>query len=154
MGLLVAVALISFALQSACKGPYDAAWRTLDSVQKAKALTAQQLGASAEAKHKDCVKQHGSQTAEFASCIKAHREAIKQWRDNVRPAVNSAVNITATAVQIAEKAKSDPKLDWMSLLKPAACSLLRVAKAWGHYYADKGAALLSALRAFEGVICE
>ena len=71
----------------------------------------------------------------------------------MRPGVNSAVQITATALTIAEKAKADPKLDWIALLKPAVCSLMRVAKAWGHYYADKGAAILGALSSLEGVIC-
>ena len=149
----IAACLILAAFGTGCKGPYDGAWRTLDSVQKAKHLTAQQLAQFADAKHKGCVATHGAKSAGYADCIKATREMLRTWQNVVRPAVNSAVNITATAVQIAERAKQDPKLNWLALLKPAICSLLRGAKSWGHYYADKGAAVLGALRAFEGVVC-
>lgn len=150
---MVGACLILAAFAPGCKGPYDAAWRTLDSVQKAKSLTAQQLAAAAETKRKDCIKQHGAKTDGYATCIKAHREALKQWRQNVRPSVNTAVQITATALQIAEKVKAAPKVDWLTLLKPSVCALMRAAKSWGHYFADKGAAVLGALGSFEGLVC-
>ncbi len=138
-----------------CKGPYDAAWRTLDSVQKARDLTAQQLAAAARAKHQECLKAHGAKTAEFASCIKKHRESLDYWRQIARPATNSAIQVTATALQIAEQAgDGEKKLDWITLLKPAACALMRVAKTWGHFYPDEGKAVLGALQSLEGVTCE
>jgi hypothetical protein len=152
--LALVVAAMILAWIPGCKGPYDAAWRTLDGIQKARDLTAQQLAAVSEAKRKDCVKQHGAKTEGYATCIKAHREALKQWRKNVRPSVNTAVQITATALQIAEKVKPDKKVDWLTLLRPSACALLRAVKSWGHYFADKGASILGALGSFEGVICE
>ncbi len=152
-GAFVVAAMITATFAPGCKGPYYAAWRTLDGIQKARDLTAQQLAAVSETKRKDCVKQHGAKTEGYATCIKAHREALKQWRKNVRPAVNTAVQITATALQIAEKVKADPKVDWLTLLRPSACALLRAVKSWGHYFADKGATILGALGSFEGVLC-
>lgn len=151
--LAIVVSVMILAWVPGCKGPYDVAWRTLDGVQKARDLTAQQLAAVAETKRKDCLKQHGAKTEAYATCIEAHREALNQWRKNVRPAINTGVQITATALQIAEKVKADPKVDWLTLLKPSACALLRAVKSWGHYFADKGATILGALGSFEGVIC-
>jgi hypothetical protein len=151
MALVVAAMILAWV--PGCKGPYDAAWRTLDGILKARDLTAQQLASVAETKRKDCVKQHGAKTEGYAACIKAHREALEHWRKNVRPAVNTGVQITATALGIAEKVKADPKIDWMVLIRPSACALLRAVKSWGHYFADKGKAVLGALVSFEGVVC-
>lgn len=153
--LPVAVLLaVSAALMlSACPKPYDAAWRTLDSIQKARDLTAQQLAAAGGAKHKDCLKDHGPKTQAFAECIQAHRKALEQWQKNARPAINSSIQVTVTALQIAERTKAE-KMDWISLLRPAACALFRVAKAWGHYWPDKGKAVLNVMSLLEGVTCE
>lgn len=145
--------ILALLLAVGCKGPYDVAWRTLDSVQKARDLTAQQLAAAARAKHQECLTNHKAKTREFAACISKHREALDHWRQIARPATNSAIQVTATALQIAEKSKAD-KLDWIVLLKPAVCALMRVARAWGHYYPDQGKAILGALQALEGVTCD
>lgn len=150
---MVAACLIIASFGTGCRGPYDAAWRSLDSIQKAKSLTAQQLAQVAKANHEKCLKANGPKTEDYAHCVKDTRAMLSTWQKTVRPAVNSAVNITATAITIAERAKQDPKLKWITLLKPAVCALMRVAKDWGHYYADKGAAVLGALTAFEGVVC-
>lgn len=146
-------ALAATLMLVACPKPYDAAWRTMDSVQSAKNLTAKQIAQAADTRHKGCIKTHGAKTPGYADCIKPIQNVLKQWRDNVRPAVNSALNITATAISIAERAKQDPKIQWITLLRPAVCSLLRVAKSWGHYYPDNGKAVLGALGSLEGVIC-
>ena len=151
--LAMVAAVMILAWIPGCKGPYDAAWRTLDSIQKAKALTAQQLAQAARLKHADCKKLHGVKNAAFANCIADHRKALKTWQDDARPAINSAVQITATALQIAEQVKAEKKVDWMTLLKPAVCALMRVARAWGHYFPDKGKTVLGALQGLEGVLC-
>lgn len=137
-----------------CPNAYTAAWQTLDGIQKAKALTAKQLARVATVKHGDCLKVHGAKTPAYAECMKSTREMLKQWRTNVRPAVNSAVGITATAVNIAERAKKDPKLNWLQLVKPAVCALIRAAKTWGHYYGDKGKTVLAILTGLQGVTCQ
>ena len=104
--LTVFLAFVMASAMPACKNPFSAAWRTTDAVRAARNLTAQQLAAAAQAKHKECKEKHGAKTSAFAECIAKHREALAQWQKNVRPAVNSAIQVTATALQIAEKAKA------------------------------------------------
>jgi hypothetical protein len=151
--LAMVAAVLILAWVPGCKGPYDAAWRTLDGVQKARDLTAQQLAAHGTAQHKACLAKHAKGSPEFAVCIKPARDILRQWQTNVRPAVNSAIQITATAVDIAERVKADPKINWLDLVKPAACALLGAARAWGHYYADRAAAVLAALKFAEALAC-
>ncbi len=141
-------------LLPACRNPNAAAWRTADAVLKARDLTAQQLAWMARTKHQECRDRHKAKTPEFAKCIEPYRKALQEWQRVGRPAINSAVQVTATALQIAEKAEGKKKIDWMALLKPAACALLRVAKAWGHLWPDRGAALLGALGGLGEVTCD
>jgi hypothetical protein len=143
--------LLLFVL-AGCKGPYDAAWRTTDAVLKARNLTAQQLAQAAQKKHVECKAKHGVKTAGFANCIDNHRKALKHWQDIARPAINSACQITAASLTIAERAKS--KIDWMVLLKPAMCAFLRVFRFWGHYLPVDGKAILRLMPLLEGVTCE
>jgi hypothetical protein len=148
------IALLAIGLMASACSPYSAAWRTLDGVQQARNLTAQQLARVARVKHADCLKAHTRKTPEFGDCMRAHDQALKHWRTIARPAINSAIQITATSLHIAERLRPDKQPDWLALLKPAACALMRVAKAWGHWYPDKGAAILGALTMVEAVTCE
>jgi len=145
---IVGVCLVWLGL-SGCPG---AGWRALDATQKARAITAKQLATAVKTKHAACLKTHGAQTAEYAECIKTHRDALRTWRRVVRPAVNSSVAITAAALQIYDKAGGD-KPDWIALIKPAVCALSRGVKSWSVWFGDKGAAALSALKMIEGVTC-
>jgi hypothetical protein len=152
--LILAGCLIAMGM-AGCPKPYDAAWRTVDAVQKTRDLTAQQLASAANAKHTECKKAHGAKTPGFADCVKKHRDALDHWRKIARPATNSAIQVTATSLQIAERVEANkPKIDWISLLKPAACALFRVARSWGHYWPDKGKTVLNMMSLLEGVTCE
>ncbi len=133
--------------------PYAAAWRTMDGVIKARDLTAQQLAAVAKVKHQDCVKEHGAKTQGFADCINGTRKMLGTWQKQVRPAINSSLQITAASVQIAERVK-DKKMDWIGLLRPAACGLFRAVKSWGHYLPDKGQTVLKSIGTFGELICK
>lgn len=152
IGVLVAITCIVFAA-TGCKSPYGMAWRTLDAVQKARDLGAAQLGKVAHDKHQACLAAHKAKMPEYAACIKPYRDALRTWQDVVRPSVNSAIQITATGVQIAERAKDDPKLNWIELLKPAVCAISRGLRAFGHLLPDKASALLKLLPTLEGVSC-
>ncbi|MEE9367170.1 MAG: hypothetical protein V3W44_10815 [Dehalococcoidales bacterium] len=133
--------------------PYSAAWRTMDGLIKARNLTAQQLANVARIKHQDCKRQHGVKTAGFAECIHSTRGMLDAWQKQARPAINSALQITATSIQIAEQVKAEKKVDWLKLLKPAACALFRIAKSWGHYLPDKGQSALLAIGPFGELLC-
>lgn len=151
MGVLV---LLALALTGCKAGPYAVAWRTLDGVQRARNLTAQQLAASAAAKHRACVKAHTTKTPAFAACIDKHRMALDYWRQIARPSINAAVQVTATAVQIAERARDDPGIAWTALVKPAVCALSRSLRMFGHLLSDGASAVLRLLPVVEGVTCD
>lgn len=146
---MVAAAMMITAFGMGCKG---AGWRALDATQNARDLAAKQLAASAHAKHKECLAAHGSKTAGFAECIKDHRDALRHWGDIARPVINSSISITAAALLIAERVKG-AKANVIELLKPAVCTLVRVAKAWAHFYGAAKDTILGALKFAEGVSC-
>jgi hypothetical protein len=151
-GTAVVLALV-FLVGSGCRSPYDAAWRTMDGLLKARDVTAATLAQAARDKHHQCVKAHGPKTQAYATCIKDHRAALKQWQTVARPAVNSALHVTKASVQIAESAKADKPPDYIALLRPAACALWRVVRAWGHYLPKKGSSVLKALGPFGEGVC-
>ena len=132
--------------------PYAVAWRTMDGVLKARDLTAQQLAGIGKAKNLECVSQHGVKTPEYAACVKTTRAILEHWQKEARPAINSALQITAASVQIAERVK-DSKIDWLAILRPAACALFNVVKSWGHYLPDKGKAALLVITPFGELLC-
>lgn len=149
--LAIALGIMIALLSISCRGPYDAAWRTMDGVILARDSTAASLAAWGRA---ELVRCKARPEAERAACLKPASDALAAWRSTARPAINSALHVAAASVEIAERAKGPAKIDWMALLRPAICALLRTTKAWGHYYPDAGKSVLAYLGAFEGVICE
>jgi len=133
--------------------PYAVAWRTMDGVIKARDLTAQQLAGVAKQKNLECVAAHGVKTPAYTACIKPTRDILEHWQKQARPAINSALQITAASVQIAERVK-DSKIDWLAILRPAACALWRCVKSWGHYLPDKGQTALLAINPFGEMLCK
>lgn len=150
VGYLVG-ALIAFALITASTGCKGAGWKALDATQNARDLTAKQLASAVATKHADCKKAHGVKNEAFAACIKKHRAALDSWIKIARPVINDSIAITAAALQIADKVGKNA--NWIELIKPAVCALSRSVKAFGHYFADKAAGVLSALSLIEGVTC-
>lgn len=143
LGFMIAILSIS------CS-PYAAAWRTMDATMTARDATASSLAAWAKAEQVTC---QAKPVADQRACLDRPAEVLAEWRTKARPAINSALQLTAGAVRLAEMGK-DKTTDWMAMLKPAVCALSRAARAWGHYYPDAGKAVLGYLAAVEGVTCE
>ncbi len=137
---------------SACN-PYSIAWRTLDGVQQARALTAQQLASTGHRRHEVCLATHGPNTDGYRVCIEPTAKMLRHWQREARPAIIAAVQITASSLQIAERVKADKKVKWLELLKPALCALSRVVKLYSHYLPDEGASIVGVLGMVEGVTC-
>ncbi len=147
------VLLLAFGLMWSACNPYSAAWRTLDGVQQARALTAQQLASTGHRKHEACLATHGPNTDGYRVCIEPTAKMTRHWQREARPAIIAAVQITASSLQIAEKVKADKKVRWLELLKPALCALSRVVKLYSHYLPDEGASINGVLGMVEGVAC-
>lgn len=152
LGALIMAVLI-LAWIPGCAGPYDAAWRTLDGVQQAQRLTATQLATTGKARNEACLSTHGAGTDGYKTCIEPTREMLRHWQTEARPAIVSAVQITASSLQIAEKVDADKKVKWLELIKPAVCALARVAKLFAGYLPDGGASIKSVATMAEGVTC-
>lgn len=150
---LIALLALGLMLSAGCKSPYAVAWRTLDGVQQAQRLTATQLAATGKARNEACLTTHGAGTDGYKTCVEPTREMLRHWQTEARPAIVSAVQITASSLQIAEKVKADPKVKWLELIKPAVCALARVAKLFAGYLPDGGASIKSVAAMAEGVTC-
>ena len=61
--------------------------------------------------------------------------------------------MSAAAIQIAERADADEPPDWLALVRPAVCALLRVVTEWGHLLPDKAKPILGYLAPLGGVVC-
>lgn len=146
-------AILAIALFCGCSPKYTEAWRALDSMQNARDLTAQQIAAVAKTKHEDCTRQHGVQTPEYNACIADMQKMLSAWQKVARPAINTSVQGTATALQIATAAKKKD-LNWMGILRPAGCAIVRILRAWGHLLPDGAKDILSIGILVEMVTCE
>ena len=153
--LPVLLLLLAFGLVlSAGCNPYSVAWRTLDGVQQARALTAQQLASVARTKHEACLHTHGKATDGYRVCIEPTRAMLRHWQREARSAIVSAVQITASSLQIAERVKADKAVNWIKLITPAICALSRVVKLYAVYLPDGGDSIRSVVALAEGVSCE
>ena len=146
------LALLCIGGMVACN-PYSVAWRTLDGVQQARALTAQQLASVARTKHEACLHTHGKATDGYRVCIEPTWDMLRHWQHEARPAIIAAVQITASSLQIAEKVKADKKVKWVKLISPALCALSRVVKLYSVYLPDGGDSIRSVVALAEGVTC-
>jgi len=139
-------------LFSGCANKYATAWHTLDAIQQTRDTAANQLAAFAKIKHLDCLKMHGGKTPEYAVCIKGSKSALDHWRKIARPAINTSIQLTATTVNIAQKAKTN--VDWKVFIKPGICSLVNVANQFKDYFPDKAKSILGLLVSFKWVVCD
>lgn len=143
--------LLLFLLTAGCN-PNAAAWRTLDGVQRARAMTAQQLAMAGTARHKDCVDKHGTGTDGYKVCIEPTAKMLRHWQRDARPAIIAAVQVTASSLQIAEHV-GGKDVGWIKLLSPGLCALSRVVKLYKHYLPDGGASIAGVVGMVEGVTC-
>ena len=151
--LMAAILVLVAIPANGCAGPFAAAWRTTEAVRQAGNHVDRALGAAATRKHAECVEVHGPKTEAYAVCIAKHWKALKVWRERTRPAVNSALIATVSALQLAERAKSDEEVDWLATIGPAACAITKVVRQWGHLMGDERDRIMRAIGAIQGVTC-
>ena len=113
-------------LMAGCR-PYDAAWRTTAAVREAATLTDHAIARAAKHRATACKEQGG----DWRACVRSSKEwaAVTGWRKWGVPAINSALVSTVAALQIAERTGQE-HIDWIAILRPAACALARVMRQW------------------------
>lgn len=139
--------------------PYDIAVRSVRGMQQARDLTGSQVATYLRSEHARCKAAHGAKTKAFADCIKPALEVQDKWAQLVRPVVDTTAQAGLAALQtqaVVEKCKAEKNCASVifALIKPGGCAILRGLRAFGHLLADKGAAVLAALKPWEGVTCE
>lgn len=160
---IVPAALLVFAamlmLSAGCKATsYDVAVRSVRGLQQVRDLTGKQLATVMRTTHAECKAKHGAKTKEFADCVKPVLGHHDNWRKYVRPIMDTTAEsgkAALTTTAIVEKCKKEKNCDkvLLKILAPGACAIMRGVKAFGHLFADKGSAVLTALKPFEGVAC-
>jgi hypothetical protein len=68
--------------------------------------------------------------AEYQQCIARPYAANAAWIERGRPAINSALVMTVTTIQLLEAQKQKPSMSWMEYLKPAVCALAQILAEW------------------------
>ncbi len=133
---------------SSCSG---AGWRATAAVRSAGKLTDQAIAMSVR---QAAVKCERDKAPDIPRCVRSSKawEAQTQWRKYGVRAVNSGIIATVTALQIADQTKS--KVDWMAILKPAACALASVVHQWGDQLGKAKTTVLAAVSALKGVSCK
>ncbi len=151
------IIILALLLTASCN-PYAAAWRTTGAVREAGTLVDKAIAEAAYAAQKRCVSKHGKDTGPYVDCVKGSGEwkALNQWRDKARPAINSALVATVTALTIAEHAK-DKKFSWqlfLEIVKPAACGIARAVEQWKGFFGSKAQAIMIGVQAVKGLVCK
>lgn len=142
-----------FAYIAAACSPYAAAWRTTAAVRSAGTFTANALATAALAKHDECTKLAAGDKAKYRACAGEHYRAAKAFRTYAVPAINTAVTVAVTSILLAERAKKKG-LDWLAILKPAACALAKAVQEFRHLLpADTRRQLDTYLALIKGVTC-
>jgi len=127
--------------------PYAAAWRTTAAVREAGTMTDRAIAAAVKHRATACKEVGG----DIKACVRTSKEwrALTGWRAWGVPAVNSAIVATVSALQIAEQTHAK-RLDWVALLKPAACAIVRVLRQWGPHLGKAREPVALAIAAFKG----
>jgi hypothetical protein len=76
-----------------------------------------------------CTQRFGAATQPYRDCLGQYPGALDRWIKVVRPTVNSALTLTVTALQLAERSR-DKTLPWLEYLKPALCAVCTTATQW------------------------
>lgn len=137
-----------------CKGPYHAAWTTLDGLIEARNETTKGFKASLSKRRAECKTKHQVKTQEYGECIGDYLKGSKAWASIAMPALDSGFLLIKTSLQIAEKAEREKKVDWIGMLKPMACTAWQVLKLWGHLLPDKGQTFLLAIEPLGKGVCD
>ncbi len=137
---------------SAGCGGLAAGYRTLVIVKKAGDETGKALAGTCKDKRLKCFKAHEKDIAKLRECLRPCKDALTHWTKHARPAINSALTATFAGLETAY-AKKDKKADWLTLIKPAACALIKISKQWQPLMGDKIKKIVSAIIALEGMVC-
>lgn len=156
VGLLLAGLLMGGA--GCVLGPYDIAVRSVRTMQEARDLTGAQLGAAIRSQRAQCIEQHGSKTQGYADCMRSIFAGQDKWKKIARPVVDTTCQVATTALKttaFVEKCKKEKNCDKkvLALLALGYCAISRGLRFFGHFFSDKGSAVLNTLGAFEGVTC-
>jgi hypothetical protein len=145
---VMAIALLAL---PAC-GSLAPGYRTVLIVRDAGNMTGKTLAGACKIKRAECKAKYTLMTHAGKACTKSCREALTQWTRHVRPALNNALSATFAGLEIAWAAGKD-KSDWMAMLRPAVCALLKASRQWWPIAGPRLQIVLAPLKGLEGLVC-
>jgi hypothetical protein len=134
--------------------PYKAAWASLRSVQVAAQGVDVGIATAHKVKRGKCNEAFKPGTPAAIKCLvesKQH-EALKQWQVYAKPAVKSAIVLTAASLEIAQKS-GDKGYKWRDSLLPAVCALSRTISEFGHLFPPSAKWLKDVAALAKGFTC-
>lgn len=151
IGLCITVLLAVFCItQGSCASNLGTGYRTMLVVMRSGDAAAKLLTEVGTAKHNACMKT----PEKYKECIAAAKAATELWVKTLKPAINSALEVTWGVLETARKA-SEKNAKWLEKMKPAICSFIKALEQWESYLSKtKVSELLVPLKAVEGLLCQ
>lgn len=81
------------------------------------------LAAGCRYRKEQCIKKHKDDRVALKECLAPCMRALEIWTKYTRPAVNSAAAVTFAALETARL--KNESVDWIHLIKPGACALVK-----------------------------
>jgi hypothetical protein len=151
------------AFLAGCPSALQVGYRAMYIVRNAGDQASETLGKLAKEAHTKCLKDATVagvagptvDVKKYGACIKKYQEAVKVWIDVVKPALNSALSATWGSLETARKVKDSGTKDWIALLKPGFCALLKALEAWekSDVMPKKGKEIIARLKGIKVFLC-
>jgi hypothetical protein len=114
--------------------------------------TGKLLAAGCRYRKEQCVNKHKDDRGKLKECLDPCLRALEIWTKYTRPAVNSAAAVTFAALETARLKKES--VDWIHLIKPGACALIRSFNQFSPLIgASEAAELKKGLKFIEAALC-
>jgi hypothetical protein len=149
---IVSLAGIMLAIYLAGCSGLAPGYRALLVVKEAGDQTGKTMAAVCKAKRLECEKKHAADKPALKACVKPCRDALERWVKYARPAINSAQLATWAALETAYQAEKH-EADWLKLLKPGACALIKLLEQWKAIAPAKFAAVIATISGLKGLVC-
>jgi hypothetical protein len=145
------VAIVLAVVMSGCTG-LTGGYRTLEVIRQAGNQAGKTMAAVCKDQRLGCVEKHKTDKPALVACLKPCTDALTTWVKYVRPSVNSAQLATWGALETAYAARKH-KTDWLVLLKPGACALLKILKQWDKMFPAAFKSVIATVSGLEGLVC-
>ena len=145
--ILVLLAALFLAF-GACKGNLKHGYRSVILAGNTRDAVSKAMVEVCSKKHQECLKDKTT----YKVCISKCKAALVIWTKDILPGINASLKVTVGVLEAAYQ-KKEKDANWIRVLKPAICGIMKAFNEFKHLLGEKLKKLEAGFKFAEKVVC-